>query len=236
MRFLVLIGEIHECFLASRHLSKERGITVYCPPGHHRENGTTVVYLADGEWTPDFARFIEPAIRSGRLPPLLLVGVHSGWTPEQSSKHVDLRGAEYLEMQHDRRFVAHESFFVEEVLPWAEHTWGASKIRDRRVVFGCSNGAAFALCMLLKHPDDFRNAVAFSVAGGPPERVGLDHQRVYLLIGTLEGGLKMNNITRLWADHLSAAGSAVFYRTRVAGHDRLMWREELSEALAWILR
>jgi enterochelin esterase-like enzyme len=91
------------------------------------------------------------------LPPLLLVGTAHG--------PGTMRQQEYLFGWSPKHFEAHEKFFCEEVIPWAEREWGASRKRMERAVYGCSNSAPFALLMANRHPDLFGHVFAMMVAG-----------------------------------------------------------------------
>jgi len=62
-----------------------------------------------------------------------------------------------------KEFAAHEKWFIEEVLPWAEKEFGASRNRLERIVFGSSNGGPFSLTMGARHPDLFGNVVGAMV-------------------------------------------------------------------------
>src|SRR5207245_1375598 len=75
------------------------------------------------------------------------------------------RSAEYVPGLRPERFAAHEKFICDEVVPWAERELGASADRKDRALYGCSNGARFALEMGLRRPDLFGHVIAFSLAG-----------------------------------------------------------------------
>jgi len=82
----------------------------------------------------------------------------------------------------------------------------------------------------VRHPDLFGHVIAFSVAGSrefkvPEKAAGLP--QYHLAAGTWEPFLK---ITKLVADELKAHSVAVTFTTRVAGHDPMMWEEELAAA------
>ncbi len=228
-----LQGSLVEHTLGSVYLKTDRRITVYVPPQHQRGRELPCVYMADGHMLADFARFVEPLIESGALPPLLLVGVHAA--DPRSPADEDLRAAEYLEVAGSARFGAHMRFFTEEVTRWCEDVYQATTDPTQRVVFGVSNGAAFVLSLGLSQPSMATTIVAFSVAGGQPTAERVPPLRCYLLAGTLETAIHRN--TAEWATHLSESEDVeLVFRARVAGHDRLLWREELPRALLWVFR
>ena len=129
---------------------------------------------------------------------------------------------------------------LEAVLPWAESRFGADTHREGRILAGASNGAAWALVAAQRSPRVFGGAIGFSVAGWSPQqltergrnvRLGRN-VRCHLAAGTLEPFMV---VTRAWVDALAAAGAAVTFRERVAGHDFCSWVEQLPGAIASVL-
>jgi enterochelin esterase-like enzyme len=226
-----LAGRVEEHELASAALGETRQLTIYVPPGHDPARAWPAVYLADGQAVASFARVVDPLIAAGRLPALLLVGVHAN----TGSASADLRSREYLSDINPRRYAAHERFVVEEVTAWAEQTFGATRDRARTAVFGFSNGAAFAAEMGERHPERFGTVIACSVAWDP----GLEDAdwtagaapRYYLASGSLEPRFRLT--TAAYATFLAGRGIEHVNAERVSGHDFVMWREELPRALLW---
>lgn len=234
-----LAGTIERHELESAYLDAPRAVTVYVPPlGAPASGPHPVVYMADGESVPVYARAIEPLIQSGHLPPLVVVGVHNGGyrgevAPDLSDYDAskDLRAAEYLPVLESEHFANHERFFCEEVPAWAEKRFGVAQTREHRFVFGFSNGGRFAATMGVRHPDQFGHTVAFSVAVGspptfdaPPELSSCFH----FAAGTWEVFL---GHTMAFHDALVEQGIQAAVTARVAGHDELMWQEEFAAAL-----
>jgi enterochelin esterase-like enzyme len=228
----VLKGKIEDYSIPSSYLKEKRAITVYLPPGYSRERLLPVIYMTDGRSTKTFAPYVESMILSGQIPSLVIIGVHAAIMTINVRPQTDLRGAEYLEKINPARFKRHARFFMEEVMDWAEKTFSVSSRPEDRILFGFSNGAAFAISMALNHPDKVRNVICFSVAGGSPSRDAVSSLRGYFLAGTLEW--KCHENARLWAEAFEKAGSAAKFQERISGHDGLMWREELPKALTWI--
>lgn len=225
-----LRGALRGYEIDSRHLAERRRVVVYVPPGYNPGGGLPAVYLADGGLVRDFAPVLEPRI--GRdVPPVLLVGVEAKPDP--------VRQQEYLPGVARRRFEQHHRFFVEEVRAWAEAQLGAGRSRERRAVFGASNGARFAVEVGLRHPEVYGTVIAFSMAGAASvrraaRRRAAERPRHYLVAGTLEHAFHAN--TARHAAALAAAGVVHVFRERVAGHDLLLWREEFPDAVAWAFR
>jgi enterochelin esterase-like enzyme len=151
-----LRGEIKSINFESKNLGKARNVKVYLPPGHDSKKSYPVVYAADGFFNFK-AELVEPLIESGRVLPFIVVGVTS--SPEPLREH------EYIVYSKPERFVAHEKFFCEEIIPWAEKEWGASGDRKDRVVYGSSYSGAFVLTLSNRRPDTFGHVYAMMVSG-----------------------------------------------------------------------
>ena len=220
-----LRGELRTVEFESEVLGERRPLQVYLPPGYDRRDRAPVLYATDSRTSADL---IEPLIASGRIPPIISVGVPFG--PDLDG---DRRAQEYLPGFHPERFEAHRRFFVEEVPAWVESELGAARERRSRAVFGVSNGAAFAAAMGVRHPEHFGTVIAFSLAiiPGPPAWHPCEAPRHYLCAGTLEEGFYRG--TQQWAERALASGSDVVQRTLVSGHDMIMWEGELPAALEW---
>jgi enterochelin esterase-like enzyme len=225
-----LRGTVEQHLLDSAVLGAPRGVTVYRPPGH--EGPLPGCVLADGESARGFAHTLEPAILAGTVPPVLLVGVHNAVDP--ASRWPDRRAQEYLPGHHRRRFDAHLSFVVDEVIPWATQQQGAAS--GAWVAAGFSNGGAWAVAAAQRRPDMFAQVAAFSVGMVPRRITGKARAtggRHYLAAGTLELGFRQ--ATRQWAERLQRAGLQCRYYEWVGGHDHLWWEQQLPAALEWLL-
>jgi enterochelin esterase-like enzyme len=220
-----LRGTLRDHLLPSLHLPAARLITSYEPP--LPGDPVAVVYLADGEALPGYARYLEPAIVAGRLPHLLLVGLHAAVGQERNFEYVaGIRRGQ-------ARFEAHERFFVEQVLPYAERELQAPAAPAARVLAGASNGADWAVEIALRHPARFGGVVAFSVAWppAPAERlVRARPVRFQLAAGELESTFLQT--TRELHAALEAAGVDAELHTLLGGHDSYWWTRQFPAALA----
>lgn len=235
-----LSGTVTQYELSSDHLTKKRKVSVYLPPGASDSNRLMpVVYMADGGSIELYAKSIEPLILAGRLPEMALIGVHSGRydgevLPDKSNYDInkDLRAAEYLPVLESEHFPRHEAFFCEEVTAWAEKKFGVSPDRLHRTVFGFSNGGRFAGTMGIRRSEVFGNVVALSVAGfSAPSLDPLPNQKsdFYFAAGVWEEGFHKRSLE--FHQAVSDAGLNSHFSSRVAGHDSIMWQEELVAAL-----
>ncbi len=224
-----VLGRLVEHTVDSAFIGSRR-VLAYVPPGHTPDEELPVVYATDGQGLAAYARRVDAAIAAGTLARVVLVGAHAAaFDPVQGN----LRALEYLYGFDPRRFDAHQRFFVDELSGWAETELGVSARRERRAIFGCSDGAGHALFTSLLHPERFAHVVAFSAGvppngneGWPPGRAPL----VQLCAGTLEPAFLL--ATWSWHKHLERAGLVHRFVERVAGHEPLPWVEELPAALA----
>ncbi|HEX6588167.1 MAG TPA: alpha/beta hydrolase-fold protein [Longimicrobiales bacterium] len=230
----VLSGTFVTHTIESRFLPAPRGVSAYIPPERVDEPIAGVVYIGDGAARP-MAQVIDALIVAGKLPRLMIVGMETDTSRAVDADGADGRTLEYLLAPWDStRFLAHERFFLEEVMPWAE-SLGAPTERDRRAVAGFSNSAAFAIDMGLRHPDRFGRVLAFSPAGRRAQILpgtALDEPaEFYLLGGVLERAFHAKALA--WADIFRSRGIRYALREPVAGHDFHMWQAMFRDAVAW---
>jgi enterochelin esterase-like enzyme len=117
-------------------------------------------------------------------------------------------------------------YVVEDVLPWADECLGR---RLPRLVFGVSNGAAWAASLGAEHPDLVVGVLAFSLGVLPCEAVPVGAPAHALVAGRLEPGFCRDTTT--YARKLRGVGVPVRLRTPMRGHDYTMWRDEFVPAL-----
>jgi enterochelin esterase-like enzyme len=230
-----LKGTERTASIESKALGEKRAVRVYLPPGHDKTRPYPVVYATDGRLNADV---LEPLITSGKVRPVIVVATSSGGYlgkrdgAGEYDVRKDLRALEYIPRLDPDHFAKHERFFCEEVLAWAERELGASTERQDRAVFGCSNGARFAVEMGLRHPELFGNVFAFSVAGARQFEAPGRRERsptYYLAAGTWEKAF--HKMTADVAEKLKAGQAPVVLTSRVAGHDEAMWRDEFAAAV-----
>ena len=231
-----LKGRVLAESIDSRAFGDSRAVHVYMPPGTEAPEG--VVYLGDGEVVRGLAPYVDTLITAGSLPRVMLVGVANAGSSTDGSARQDLRALEYL-WNYDTlnmRFLAHERFVLDEVMPWAESRHGAPAARERRAVFGMSNSGGWAMQMGLRHPDRFAHVIAFSPGGvrsghvTPAARV-TPPVRFLLLAGTLEP--VFNEVAKTWARELADRRLEHRMIEVVAGHDPTVWRDHVGVALGW---
>ncbi|HTF55916.1 MAG TPA: alpha/beta hydrolase-fold protein [Planctomycetota bacterium] len=146
-------GTVRSIRFDSKNIGAPRNVKVWLPPGHDPQKSYPVFYTCDGMLNVNM-KLVEPLIADGRIPPIIVVAIMHG---------PNLRMQEYVPQVSPKDFDAHEKWFIEEVLPWAEKEFGASKNRMERIVCGSSNGGPFSLTMGARHPDLFGNVVGAMV-------------------------------------------------------------------------
>ncbi len=214
----------------SSAMAGSRTVTVYRPPGHEPGEDIPVVYATDGNMFSPYARRLDAAIAAGICPRVVVVAAHAAPADQIQGNQ---RALEYLLGFDDRRFDAHQRFFVDELSQWAESELGVSARREQRAVFGCSDGGGHALATGHLHPDRYGHVFAYST-GMPPEMTmqwdKQTHPFIHLCAGTLEAGF--HQATEAWAGYLHHVDAGYHFTERVSGHDLIQWCEELPVALA----
>jgi enterochelin esterase-like enzyme len=214
----------------STALAASRAVTTYLPPADLAPGGPVRgCVLADGQAVEHYAPVLEHAMRSGVVPPTVVVGVHT--VIDAPPTWPDTRAQEYVPGHNRRRFAAHLRFVADEVLAWARRelevepaTWTAA---------GFSSGAVWAIAAAQRRAEVFPRVVALS-AGVAPQRISASARaarvRHYLAAGVLEPAFL--RATRAWAQRLRRAGLDVRLDEIGGGHDNLWWREQLVTGLA----
>lgn len=245
----------HEAF-RSVFLAGDRGITVYLPPGYERaaERRYPVMYLHDGQnlFDPEAAyakgqhwrvsETVTALIESGRLPPLLVVGIdHAG--PERLFEYTP---------SHDRRRGGggaddHARFLLDEVKPFIDGKYRTVPDAAATGLGGSSLGGLVSLYVALKHPRAFSRIAVLSPSVWWDRRVILRHVRdarpkpqlrIWLDIGTREGRAHVENTRLLRAGLLQSGwteGGDLHYE-EVAGatHNESAWAERLGRVLVFL--
>ena len=214
----------HFDYPISETIGQPRRVTVAIPSGADMETAT-VVYCTDGQVVESLAvNFLRS---SNSLHPPILIGVHS---------HPEIRAEEYL-LSSKEQYLSHEKFFTDDLRFWAHKVFGISVGRENSVLFGFSNGGAFAIATTLRHCDRFAAAIAFSVPafGQLREVPQLPDSRpsVYLAAGN-RGAEKSirKNVLQLFKT-LQRNRILVEYCERMSDHTLDFWVTEFVTAVHW---
>jgi predicted alpha/beta superfamily hydrolase len=247
--------------LDSRHLDTTRRITVWLPPVRGRAAlRLPVLYLNDGQNLFDPARAFagqtwrvaETAtelVRSGRIPPIFIVGIDHGSAA---------RGREFLPVEDDRnpdtaKPIGHRyvEFVTREVMPFVERTYGVATGPASTGIGGSSYGGVAALNAVLRKPGVFGRLLVESPSLYIGRRLmirrartaGRLPSRVFLGVGTAE--TSRDDWNRETVDNVLALESILRAkglgprRLRVvvepgATHSEGAWAWRLADALAFL--
>jgi len=146
--------------LASRHLEREVTLSILLPPAGCGTAPFPVLYLNDGQ---DLARLglqatLDELYAQQALQPFVLVGIHANEQRVQeygTASQPDFAG-------RGSRAAAYTRFMLEELLPFAQATYGASAAPESTVLAGFSLGGLSAFDMVWHHPTAFARAGVFS--------------------------------------------------------------------------
>ncbi len=229
-----LRGTLLKVSFPSRNLGTERGVMVYLPPDCEKLRDLPAVFMADGQSTRDFAQVLEPLIREGRVRPTVIVGMYhgdyvGGFTDiEHYDASKDLRFAEYIEGPYPERFDAHMKFVADELVPWAIAQFHVSPKAADHVIFGFSNGGAFAAAAAVLRPDVFQKAFPFSMAIPPTDEPKARLGRFWFACGTLES---FEYLTDTFFAKAKGWGVRATMDKWVGGHDSALWQGAFAKAI-----
>ena len=221
LRARQLRGSLRFDTLFAQPLGERRELISYLPAVKPANGRYDVVYVPDGGLVKQLAPLLDTLIAMHRLRPIALVGVRASQ---------QFRANEYVwGFKNDSaRFAAHEKFFVEHVINWAEKTLSVSNQRVGRMIWGASNGGAFAVAMGLRHPNLFSHVFAASpVFELLPIAVRSPLPVFHIAAGTFEGTSRDRAIGL--AAVLGDQGARSFLDEFTGGHDEVQWLE-------WVVR
>ena len=195
-----------------------RDVSVYVP----RRPVEAILFCGDGQLLPNWGSDLELY----DMPSTMIVGVHR-------LADETLRLHEYSAKFDPVRFKAHEEFLIGGVRSWVNSAFAVNLPRERTAAYGVSASGELALAMGVRHPGVFGAVFSASPGAGyrPTDEIMDVMPPTYLVAGTQEPFFLENAIR--WADALRDNGSQVVLAERDAGHDDVMWREELPRMVSW---
>ena len=122
---------------------------------------------------------------------------------------------------------------INDIRPWVSSKFNINPPRERTVAYGVSAGGELALALGVRHPNIFGAVFSASPGAGykPTNKIRDKMPPTYLVAGIQEPFFLDSAIR--WADTLRSNGNEVVLEKRDAGHDDVMWREELPKMIAW---
>lgn len=185
-----------------------------------------VVYCTDGQVVETLVAEFDQSPLNGVRP--MLLGVHS---------HPTKRAQEYL-LDSTELYREHEQFIVYTVRSWARSKWGISTARERSILFGFSNGGAFALATALRNCDCFTAVISLSVPpfGPLPKCSPLGCQRplIYMAAGNQGPEKSIRKSMSRLRRSLQRENIPAEYYERESGHTLEFWSSELVHAIQWL--
>lgn len=195
---------LHPAF-ASRLLGNERTLAVYVPPGYDTdtERRYPVLYMHDGQNLFDTAtaafgvaweagRTATRLIRSGRIEPILIVGIYN--TPDRIQEYTTCVDPA---THSGGRGELYARFVLREVKPFIDTHYRTKPSREHTAVAGSSLGGLVSLTMVQHHHDQISMCAAISPslwwAGArlldelAAEHAWMPSVRFWLDMGTNEG-------------------------------------------------
>ncbi|GAA4410136.1 alpha/beta hydrolase-fold protein [Nibrella viscosa] len=256
--------------VGSTLLNRAIRYSIYLPPDYYTSNRRyPVVYLLHGYTDDETAwvqfgeadRIIDENIKSGELPPMIVVMPDAGLT---------------WYMNDYQNKVRYEDMFVQELIPHVDSTYRTRTKRDYRAISGLSMGGHGSLLLAMHHPELFGACAALSAAVFTDETMTTMDEATYntrwapLLSGPVKG---QDRLTAHWKrnspltlarsapegdlkkvrwyldcgddDFLSAANALLHlsllerqipheYRVRDGAHTWSYWRTGLPDALKFV--
>lgn len=241
-RVETLAGTLETFSLHSVVLGEERTISVHLPPDVAPGERLPVVYLADG--IPDsYAAIAEAAARDGRAGRAILVGLHSarGEIPNCGWNRCERRVLEFhpditlAEPPARNPFLRHMAFVADELIPYIESRYPASRRREDRISAGSSAGGSWAFGAAETRPDLFGKVLAMSSSSraAAARAEALRGSRVFAGGGIFDVGFF--EPTRAAVEAARRAGGDATFREMVSGHSPHMWEVLFADGLAWLL-
>lgn len=235
-------GETRMMSVKSAVFGTTRSEKVYLPNGYDAVRRYPLVVIHDGGDYDEYADLtvsLDNLIDAGDVPPLVAVLIQA-----------DDRTVEYAKGRRHARYV------VGELLPAVSAAYSISEKVEDRVLLGASLGAVASLATAFRFRGEFGGLILKSgsfvldpkkleqrthpVFGRVARLVGairrapdLARTRAFVSTGELEGLASEN---KALADLLSETGVDVLFRSSWDGHHWHNWRDQLRDALMWVLR
>ncbi len=221
-------------------LDNERRIWVYTPPVYTAEGATyNLLVLFDGQTYTSLVpapTILDNLLSEQLIPPTVTILVDS---PDQQARDRELTC-----------YPPFADFLVQELMPWARHSYHICADPARTLVGGLSNGGLAPAYVGLKYPEVFGNVLSQSGSFWWKPQQEKEYEwlarqfvtrdrlplRFYLEMGSLENIRYKDRPTPLVAsrhfrDVLQAKGYDVNYVEFSGGHDYLCWRGTLADGL-----
>jgi enterochelin esterase-like enzyme len=195
---------------------------------------TIVVFMADGESVPFFAKTAFDSFQSSTFPPMAFFGLCCS---EGGQKRKE-RAEEYLGPKGQDLFDHHHDVFINVMPKLATRMLKFNLCRSTTVAAGFSNGGAFVYRMAFEHPGLFGNVVLMS-----PQRIRKEvdlskltgyETKFFLAAGEL--GLERlfkKNALRIKQDLDEKGLANTFFHDPNGDHNFILWDKAFPKAISW---
>lgn len=207
-------GLQHRKFKSGRN-NTEIGYYIYLPPQYETSPGSRypVVYTLHGAPTGSerggagAVRWLDPAIRAGRVPPMIYVFPNGGKLPF-----------------HDLPGSFAETALVKELIPHIDQNYRTIARRESRGLEGMSFGGRATARLLFKYPELFSSGVAISAGYQHEKNISLHYgEDVQVNVLTNTGdGLQMRRFQHVFEAGDNTYDAARLYAKNRRDHTRIL--------------
>lgn len=255
------VGEIRQHpTILNEKTGEIREAHVYLPPDYEKDakRRYPVLYLQDGqnvfdaetafggaEWEAD--ETLERMIRSGELPPMIVVAIYN--SPERRAEYSPFADEEMKTGDGAKKYL---SFVVETIKPVIDKTYRTIPDRANTAIGGASLGGTVSLYAAFEFPKVFGTALVLSPAVHCGEEPFLDYlakapmpegAKIWMDMGTEEGKNAEDRAAtmakfRKFAETLGARAASAKLDLHVeeipgAAHHETSWRARFGRILQW---
>ena len=247
----------HQNF-GSRHLTSERDVLVYVPPGYNDEPDRRypVLYMHDGQnlidpedsfggvaWSAD--ETAHRLILEGAIEPIIIVGIYN--TGDRMNEYTHVKATAGKMRGHGGGADAYGRMIIEELKPFIDREYRTKPEREFTGLGGSSLGGLVSIYLGLERPDVFSRLAVMSPAAWwannqiirdaarIAERLPL---RIWLDIGKKEGP-KIKHQVRALKEILLANGwrmgeDFAYLEIPEARHDESAWAARFGDVLRFL--
>jgi enterochelin esterase-like enzyme len=228
----------------SRFLNQKRVLSIYLPKGYSLSQKYPVIYAADGQkmLQENYLRALDSLIENGIIEKTIIIGVNSNTNNvPNKGKGIQYRHYEYYrnfgestDIELNGLFEKHLNFFIKEVIPYAEKNYSAEKKAEKRIFYGCSNGAGFGITLASEYPDLIMNYICFSIAGSDYSNLKWrknTYPKIHLSYGDKEL-LTSHREIKKFSTFLTDKGFKFELNIYSGAHDGKSWQKEFIRVIS----
>src|SRR5688500_1294349 len=229
-------GKIDTITYDSKTVGVKRRALVYMPPGFSKNKKYPVLYLLHGiggdekEWLNDGGKpevILDNLYAENKIQPMIVV------LPNGRAMKDDRRGGNIMAPEKVQAFATFEKDLLNDLIPYIEKNFSASKDREHRAIAGLSMGGGQSLNFGLGNLDKFAWVGGFSSAPNTkrpeelvpnPEETKKKLKLLWISCGDADG---LITISRRTHDYLNEKNVPHIYYLEPGGHDFKVWKNGL---------